>query len=865
MLIPRKKRIVYFFLVSFLAFLVFLLVPAASETVFADEEEYINGWIPNEKEFRETPKLRSEKLRQAPADLPVRYRSDEQPWAAGVRVKDQDKTSLCWAFSVTTAAEYSYAKELYEENGIISEISPGHLGYFYFNRVNDPLGLTEDDFNKEYSKGGWATDGGNQLYALQHLATWSGMGLESSTPFSSINDHVHGSVWDGMIPYEDKFAYEDYATLEESTYLLGADTNSIKQLVLDYGAVSAAVYFDTKNYFNTEEDGGKYKNGRSFFNFDESESLNHAVTIIGWDDTYPKENFTHEKDSKGKPLKNYSAETARQLTTPKENGAWIVQNSWGTEYHENGIFYVSYESLDINADDSDFYACNMQSADTYQYNFQYDGTADCGDSSDSGNENFYTAEGTSAANVYTNSLETPVKLEAVGFTTFNHGPGEYKIDVYKNLKDPKDPTSGQHAGTSFYSTGCAGVKTAKLEKAVGIGSGETFSIVFTFYADNAFGVEKARYSRYQVDVNPGQSFFRAVGSEEWKDVYEYGACYRIKAFANEAVPLESCTVSDIPDQTFTGKAITPQITVKDGDRILQEGTDFSVMFSNNTDVGEAAATLVGMGDYVGTVTKTFLVDPAKISSAGLSYTSKAYTGFRLKPAVTVYAVLDGKKVTLSEGEGYSVVYQNNLNAGEATVIITGRGNFTGTLTKKFKITRVNLSSAALEYTTKVYTGKAFKPQAKVRAKVNGKTAVLAISSDYSLSYKNNVNAGTATVTIKGKGNFKGTLTKNFSITKANNKIAKFTPQEKTLKYRNLQKGAQSFKISATDKFGGTKVYSLSSVSKNRKFFQVSSAGKVTVRQGVPKGTYKLKVKIVVKGTKNYYRLEATKQIMITVR
>ncbi|MBR3243101.1 MAG: hypothetical protein IKF90_10440, partial [Parasporobacterium sp.] len=286
---------------------------------------------------------------------------------------------------------------------------------------------------------------------------------------------------------------------------------------------------------------------------------------------------------------------------------------------------------------------------------------------------------------------------------------------------------------------------------------------------------------------------------------------------------------------------------------------------NNTDVGEAAATLVGMGDYVGTVTKTFLVDPAKISSAGLSYTSKAYTGFRLKPAVTVYAVLDGKKVTLSEGEGYSVVYQNNLNAGEATVIITGRGNFTGTLTKKFKITRVNLSSAALEYTTKVYTGKAFKPQAKVRAKVNGKTAVLAISSDYSLSYKNNVNAGTATVTIKGKGNFKGTLTKNFSITKANNKIAKFTPQEKTLKYRNLQKGAQSFKISATDKFGGTKVYSLSSVSKNRKFFQVSSAGKVTVRQGVPKGTYKLKVKIVVKGTKNYYRLEATKQIMITVR
>ena len=72
-------------------------------------------------------------------DFPALYRSDREPWAEGIRVKNQDPAGTCWAFSTTTAAEYSYAKQTYDSLGPVTELSPGHLAYFRYNRVDDPL------------------------------------------------------------------------------------------------------------------------------------------------------------------------------------------------------------------------------------------------------------------------------------------------------------------------------------------------------------------------------------------------------------------------------------------------------------------------------------------------------------------------------------------------------------------------------------------------------------------------------------------------------------------------------------------------------------------------------------------------------
>ena len=78
-------------------------------------------------------------------EFPESYRSDEQDWAEGIRMKNQAPAGTCWAFSSTTAAEYSYAKQTYDNLGPVIELSPGHLAYFRYNRVDDPLHNTAGD------------------------------------------------------------------------------------------------------------------------------------------------------------------------------------------------------------------------------------------------------------------------------------------------------------------------------------------------------------------------------------------------------------------------------------------------------------------------------------------------------------------------------------------------------------------------------------------------------------------------------------------------------------------------------------------------------------------------------------------------
>ena len=528
-------------------------------------EEHIDGLIPEEKEIFQVPEeTNGAKLGLAAGAIPAAYRSDTESWAEGIGIKDQGRTALCWACSMVTAAEYSYAKESYEQTGAVSEMSPGHLAYFLYNRVNDPLGQTEGDRN---NIGNWVLDGGTLLDGMQHWATWSGSALEEIAPFSRIADHVsiinNQYVWDGTIPYDDQIAYEDYLTLENSDYLGAYDVNAVKRMVLEYGAVSTGLQFTVRTYMNLDEEWitetgeskGKYIDGRSFYNFSDKPRLSHAVTIIGWDDSYPRTNFTHETGAGGAPLtigdRTLTPEEAREITTPKSDGAWIVQNSWGPDVHENGICYVSYESHDL-IQKSKFIAVDMQPAETWKYNFQYDGTSDCGDSSDTGNERFYTAQGTSAANIYKNITDHPISLGAVGFTTYNEGLSRYTIDVYAALKDPSNPTSGKRVGTTRAVTESPGAKSAELDEEVYIPAGETFSIVFTFGTENHFGVEKGRNANYVVEVNPQQSFFREASSGNWQDIYSYGACYRIKGLANETPYQPDKELELYTDGTFTG-------------------------------------------------------------------------------------------------------------------------------------------------------------------------------------------------------------------------------------------------------------------------------------------------------------------------
>ena len=153
----------------------------------------------------------------------------------------------------------------------------------------------------------------------------------------------------------------------------------------------------------------------------------------------------------------------------------------------------------------------------------------------------------------------------------------------------------------------------------------------------------------------------------------------------------------------------------------------------------------------------------KISSVKLKYTSMEYTGKVRTQTVTVKAKVSGKLKTLKKGTDYTVSYKNNTKVGTATLIVKGKGKYTGTIKKTFKITPVKLASVKLKYSKMEYTGKALTQTVTVKAKVNKKTVTLKKGTDYTVSYKNNINVGTATVTVKGKGNFTGTIKKTFTI------------------------------------------------------------------------------------------------------
>ncbi len=220
------------------------------------------------------------------------------------------------------------------------------------------------------------------------------------------------------------------------------------------------------------------------------------------------------------------------------------------------------------------------------------------------------------------------------------------------------------------------------------------------------------------------------------------------------------TVTGISNATYTGSAITqPNLVVKVGTKTLTLGTDYTVSYSNNTAAGTATLTITSKGNYKGTITKTFTISKASVSGATVSgLNSQAYTGSTITLSSLVVKV-GGR--TLVVGTDYTVTYSNNIAVGTATVTITGKGNYTGTINKTFSIVAANISSATVTgISNQTYTGSAIT-FANIVVKVGGRTLVL--GTDYTVSYSNNTAAGTATVTITGKGNYTGTCTKQFNI------------------------------------------------------------------------------------------------------
>lgn len=245
---------------------------------------------------------------------------------------------------------------------------------------------------------------------------------------------------------------------------------------------------------------------------------------------------------------------------------------------------------------------------------------------------------------------------------------------------------------------------------------------------------------------------------------------------------------------YTGSEIKPNVTVRVQDRLLTLDKDYTLTFENNVEVGTAKVIVTGIGTasetvgYSGTVEIPFyIIEKApeftlveiRDTDVIINGTEFAYSGQPIEPAVTV--TIDGK--TLTPGQDYAVEYVNNLVPGTGTAIIRGIATasetlgYTGEVRKDFTITapeteapeeppvitEIKAADVSLEGTRFDYTGKAIEP--KVTVTVGGK--VLTAGTDYSLTYGNNTQVGTATVTVRGlsnaQGGYSGEVKLTFSI------------------------------------------------------------------------------------------------------
>ena len=300
------------------------------------------------------------------------------------------------------------------------------------------------------------------------------------------------------------------------------------------------------------------------------------------------------------------------------------------------------------------------------------------------------------------------------------------------------------------------------------------------------------------------------------------------------------TVAPIDDQLYSGAPVIPdpKPAVTFGTTELVEGTGFDFQWYNNMNVGTAIVVAVGKGTYGGQIgVGSFNIISMSIADGSVeAIPDQTFDGAAKTPALSVY---NSEGVLLTPVTDYTVSYTNNVNKGTATVTITGANNYTGTLTTTFKIlprdisTNANFFAITLDPESRTYTGS--EQSTTVSSVVdNGRADVAAYTmvsgTDYTVSGATSGTAvNTYTVTVTGTGNYTGSKTADWKITKA---VCLFTtpPAAKSLVYN----GAAQELVTAGVSDHGT-IYYYVSTSPQRP--DKSSITSTAIPMGIEQGIY----------------------------
>lgn len=375
-------------------------------------------------------------------------------------IRNQGKYGTCWAFAALSAMESAL---LPEESYVFSV---DHMS------MSNSFNISQND-------------GGDYTMGMAYLAAWQGPVYESDDPYG--DGQTNNSL-------------EAVKHVQEMRIIASKDIAAIKEAVFQYGGVQTSIY----NHLRNANSQSKYYNrDTSAYCYIGTEKPNHDVVIIGWDDNYPKENF------------NMSLEG---------DGAFICQNSWGTEFGENGIFYISY--YDTNIGTHNVVYTRVDEKDNYDHIYQSDL---CGWVGKLG----YDKDSIYGANVFTATGNETV----VAASFYATAPDtEYKLYVVQNFED-----TGSFKNKVLVAEGVlneAGYYTVDFEQGVPVAGGSKYAVVLyvkTPGATHPMAIEYDTGNRAleHINLDDGEGYISYSGNQfiNIKEKQNCNLC--IKAFTQD--------------------------------------------------------------------------------------------------------------------------------------------------------------------------------------------------------------------------------------------------------------------------------------------------------------------------------------------
>lgn len=638
--------------------------------------------------------------------LPARYNLAENGFVTDV--KNQQDSGNCWAFAALASLETCVLKASNKT--------------FNFS-VENMKNLIE-----MYSAYGWkmeTNEGGYNGMPMGYLASWLG-------PVNATLD-----------PFDDKGTLSPLLDSEmhiQNIYVLPArtsytDNDAIKEAILKYGGLYAS-YYHSAGYLNSKTN--------AYYD-PYTGNGNHAITVVGWDDDYSKNNF---------------------YTAPAGDGAFIVKNSWGSSWGDNGYFYISYYDRVLFAVNKDNQAFTYILNDTVRYtkNYQYD-VAGMTDYLITGKktvwyQNIYNATGNEA-------------IAAV--STFFNTTVDYEISIYVN--DVLQLTqNGRHEGSGYY--------TIPLKEYVPVAVGDIFKIVVKLAnPQNGYAAVpiSEQLSTTRCYYAPGVSYFSNDG-KKWTDLYDYSASAYSHTYNSQVACLKAFTVADMQNTTVTLNNITPK--VQEFSEIIATVTDakgkmakigeviFSINGTNYTagvvdGVAKISVYFDEVGDYVisanyknnGLYNGSFVQKTVSVTKTDVNLT--AYIGdivYGENPIVNINLTsvagvnVTGDVVLTISGKKYIVNVVNALavfeipemlDAGEYHIDVSYLGS------EKYNAAdgATDFTVAKKEITMNVTIDKDYRDitvNVNLSEKLDGNLTVLVNNTPYTLSYTN----GTGSLILK---------------------------------------------------------------------------------------------------------------------